>query len=498
MASAVAAPGQERTVPMGRQEALPIRPLPQAWDPIHFLGPGMVLTALGVGFGETYMWPRLVIVFGPNIRILFFIGMLIQLFVMLEMARWAMATGESIFFGAARLHPSVMWFFWLSAMFIYIWPGHIVLGAQSLETLTGNALPWAWTATAGMILIAVVLTFAPVAYSAVETVLTVLISVLVLGSIVVAAMVGNLKDVGDTILGLVGLSYWTGNPLDPRTGVFSATWLPIVVGSIAFAGPSGMQQMWYTLYLRDKGAGMGRYGGRITSWLTGEEESMPARGHTFDTNDPAELHKWRGWKRWNAFDAVVLFWGVTTLTTLIFTVLALASTQINPQAREAIVSGTRGAALDAMATAFGQAGGQVLRSAFFLFMAVVGWKMSFGIFDAFSRGQADMTWYFWPGARRIHMSKLYYGFLYFVVVFGIGVLWINQANPPTFILDMLAFMSAFAMGAYALLLLATNNLLLPKEIRPGIVSNAIMALGAVFYLGGLFYSLIFLGKIPSG
>jgi hypothetical protein len=458
----------------------------------------MVLTALGVGFGETYMWPRLVILFGPNIRILFFLGMLVQLFVMLEMARWAMATGESIFFGAARIHPVVMWFFWAAAMFIYVWPGHIALGAQSIETLSGGGLPWVWTATAGRILIALVLTFAPVVYSAVERVLTILISALVLGSIVVAAMVGDLGDLGDTILGLVGLSYWTGNPLDPQSGIFSAQWLPIVVGSIAFAGPSGMQQMWYTLYLRDKGARMGRYGGRITSWLTGEEESMPARGHTFDTSDPAEMEKWQGWRKWNIFDATVLFWGVMTLTTLIFTVLALASTQINPQAREAIVSGTRGAALNAMATAFGEAGGQVMRAIFFLAMGVVGWKMSFGIFDAFARGQADMTWYFWPGARRWHMSKLYYGFLYFVVVFGLGVLWINQANPPAFILDMLAFMSAFAMGAYSLPLLATNNMLLPKPIRPGMVSNAIMAFGAVFYLGGLFYSLIFLGRIPSG
>src|SRR5215212_5743859 len=202
MAEAVRAPAAERTVAMGRQEALPIRPLPKAWDPVHFLGPGMVLTALGVGLGETYLWPRLVIIFGPNIRILFFLGMLIELFVMLEMARWAMATGESIFFGAARLHPFVMWFFWASAMFIYIWPGHIVLGAQSIETLTGGGLPWIWTASAGMLLIGLVLTFAPVAYSAVETVLTILISVLVLGSIVVAAMVGTFSDLVQTILGL--------------------------------------------------------------------------------------------------------------------------------------------------------------------------------------------------------------------------------------------------------------------------------------------------------
>src|SRR5215216_1116987 len=123
-----------RTVPMGREEPLPVRPMPQPINWLHILGPGMVLTALGVGLGETFMWPRLVVVFGPEIRWLFLVGVTIQLFVMLEMARWTLATGESIFFGAARIHRGVMWFFWAAAVFIYIWPGHISLGAQSLST----------------------------------------------------------------------------------------------------------------------------------------------------------------------------------------------------------------------------------------------------------------------------------------------------------------------------------------------------------------------------
>jgi hypothetical protein len=277
----------------------------------------------------------------------------------------------------------------------------------------------------------------------------------------------------------------------------SAQWLPIIVGSIAFAGPSGMQQMWYTLWLRDKGAGMGKYAGRITSWLTGEEESIPDRGHTFDMADPQEMAKWRRWRQWNLFDAVVLFWGITMLTTIIYTVLALASTHINPAAREAIVAGQRTAALGAMASAFGQVGGAAAFVAFYLFMAVIGLKMSFGIFDAFARGQADMTWYFMPGARRWHMSKWYYAFLYFVVVVGIVTVILGAHEGPEFILNILAFLSSFVMGAYCVLLLAVNNFVLPKAIRPNMLVNAVIAFGAAFYLGGLFYSLFVLGALPD-
>src|SRR5680860_1047254 len=110
---------------MGREDPLPIRPLPAPLKPIHLLGPGMALTALAVGLGETFLWPRLVIVFGTQIRWLFLVGVTVQLVVMMEMARWAMATGESIFFGAARIWQPLMWLFFAIAMLVYIWPGHI-------------------------------------------------------------------------------------------------------------------------------------------------------------------------------------------------------------------------------------------------------------------------------------------------------------------------------------------------------------------------------------
>lgn len=196
----------------------------------------MVLTALGVGLGETFMWPRLVIVFGSQVQWLLLLGVTIQLFVMLEMARWAMSTGESIFYGAYRIHPAVMWFFWGVATLVYIWPGHVSLGAQALSTITG--IDWVPLAIGGILLIGVVLTVAPVVYNALEAIITVLISVLVIGAAIVASMVGSPAHLWSTITGLVSFGYVTPLMVSPE-------WLPVIVGSIAFAGPSGMQQMWY-------------------------------------------------------------------------------------------------------------------------------------------------------------------------------------------------------------------------------------------------------------
>jgi hypothetical protein len=396
----------------------------------------MILVALGVGFGETFLWPRLVIVFGPEIRWLFLVGVIVQTIVMLEMARYAMATGESIFFGAARLFKPLVWFFFLVAVLVYIWPGHISGGAEALEQLTG--IPWQLSASIGLIIIGIMFTVVTYIYNLIESLLAFLV------------------------------------------------------------GPSGMQQMWYTLWLRDKGAGMGVHIPRVRGLLhAGEEETIPNAGHMFDTDDPDEMRKWNGWQKWLRYDAILLFFGTTMLVTIIFTVLAMNAAEVNPEARTALLEGERDAALPAMADAFGQAAA-VLDPVFMIFIAVVGFKASIGLFDAFARGQSDMTYYFMPGAKRFKMAQLYSMYLWGVIIFGLIILNFGPADGPTQILDILAFLSTFVMGAYCLTLAATNIRNLPKKIRPNPLITAVLVLGGCGYLFALFYSLIKFGVTDLG
>ncbi|MGW3344632.1 Nramp family divalent metal transporter [Nonomuraea rubra] len=466
---------------------MPIRKLPDAPPSVHILGPTVFLVALGVGMGESYMWPRLVLLFGPEIRWLFLIGVTLQAVVMLEMARYAMATGESIFSGAARVFKPLMWFFFVVAIAVYIWPGHLSAGAAAFEEITG--IPWVVTAIAGLILVGVVFTLAKVIYNLLENVLSLLIGALVLGTAVVAAMVGSWGDVVTTISGMFSIGYL---PAEAMT----AAWFPVIVGACAFAGPSGMQQMWYTLHLRDSGAGMGVHQPKIRGLRhAGEEEERPNRGFMFDTDDPAEMAKWKGWRRWVTFDALLLFWGITMLVTISFTVIAQAAVRIDPAVRTAIQGDDREVALTAMSNAVSSAGSSVLGVVFLGFIALIGLNATLGLFDSFSRGQADMTYNFIPGTKKLGMSKLYAIFLWGVIIFGILILLFGPADGPSGILDTLAFLSTFAMGAYCVTLLLVNNRMLPKPIRPKWWSNVIIGFGAVFYLGMLFYSLFAYGVV---
>jgi hypothetical protein len=340
-----------------------------------------------------------------------------------------------------------------------------------------------------LVFVGILFSMLSVIYNFLEKLLGLLIGFLVVGTSIIAAIVGSWDDLAQTLGGMFAIGFMPDKAL-------SEAWFPILVGSIAFAGPSGMQQMWYTLQLRDSGAGMGAHIPKVRGLRTsGEAEAMPSRGYMFDTENPEEMKKWRGWRKWVTFDAILLFWGITMLVTISFTVLAMSAARENPNVGSLIEGGDREAALKAMSDAFASAGSPILGTLFFAFIALIGLNATLGLFDSFSRGQADMTYYFIPGAKRFSMSKLYAGFLWGVITFGILILLFGPADGPASILDVLAFLSTFAMGAYCIVLLLVNNRLLPKPIRPGPVRNLIIGFGAVFYLGMLFYSLIRFGVV---
>src|SRR5918997_7168397 len=98
-----------------------------------------------------------------------------------------------------------------------------------------------------------------------------------------------------------------------------------------------------------------------------------------------------------------------------------------------------------MAEAFGQAGGSFARVAFFLFIAIVGWKLSFGIFDALARGNADMTYYFAPFTRKWSMSRIYLSYVWIAVAAGnlvltlVGIGGMGNEDGAGFILHLLGF-----------------------------------------------------------
>jgi hypothetical protein len=177
--------------------------------------------------------------------------------------------------------------------------------------------------------------------------------------------------------------------------------------------------------------------------------------------------------------------------------MAMHAADVNSDAQRQLVDGEQEAALDAMKAAFADTGA-FLGTLFFIFIAIVGWKASVGLFDAFARGQSDMAYYFAPGAKKLKMAHLYAIFLWFVIIFGVLIINFGPVDGPTGILNVLAFLSTFVMGAYCLVLAAVNRRNLPKKLRPHPIITVVLVLGGIAYIGMLLYSTIKFGVTDLG
>jgi peptidoglycan/LPS O-acetylase OafA/YrhL len=109
-----------------------------------------------------------------------------------------------------------------------------------------------------------------------------------------------------------------------------------------------------------------------------------------------------------------------------------------------------------------------------------------------------MSYFFMPGAKRFKMAQLYAMYLWGVIIFGVIILNFGPADGPTGILDILAFLSTFVMGAYCLTLAVCNRRNLPEKIRPHMAITVVLILGGLGYLAALFYSLIKFGVTDLG
>jgi hypothetical protein len=96
------------------------------------------------------------------------------------------------------------------------------------------------------------------------------------------------------------------------------------------------------------------------------------------------------------------------------------------------------------------------------------------------------------------MSHIYGVYLWFVIIFGIIILNFGPADGPEGILDILAFLSAFVMGAYCLTLAVVNNKNLPKKLRPHWAFTVVLVLGGIGYLTAIMYSVIKYGVSDIG
>lgn len=364
-------------------EQLPRRPLPPFPGWWLALGPGIVWMALAQGSGELIWWPYLVAKYGLTFLCLLVPACLLQYPLNVEIGRYTLLTGESIFHGFFRVSRLLGLGLWVLMTLSFLWFGAFAAaGGTALAALTG--LPEGWSArgqalfwgylSIGLFLLALVCS--RVAYVLVERVMKLVAVVTVAGLLWACAQPQVYGELPAFARGLLG-------PPGPLPRPWEDADATKLLTAIAFAGLGGFWILFYSYWLREKGSGMATHVGRITGPLAGRDEPVAAEGY-LPREDAEGAARWRQWWRYLRVDATVGIAGnlLTTLMTCLLAWALLHPRGLLPQDYDIAV-----VQAEFFAVSWGQAG----RMAFLLVAAAFLADTWLATLDAVSRMQADIA-----------------------------------------------------------------------------------------------------------
>lgn len=431
------------------------------------IGPSFIILGVGLGSGELILWPYLSSNFGLGIIWAAVLGITFQFFINMEIERYTLATGESIFVGLTRKLGlfSPIWFIFTTFV-PWMWPGIIAASA----TVFAASLGFEYSGVFGialLLLLGIFYSLGEIVYKTQEKIQKAIILIGIPFIFLVTLYFAKSADwvaLGEGIIGK-GEGFW----LLPA-GLPIATFL----GALAYAGAGGNLNLAQSLYIKEKGYGMGKFSGRITNILIGKKEKITLEGSTFET-DKENLDRFKvWWKRINLEHGIV-FWLTGAFTMLLLSLLAYATvykdpgveTSINFVVREGLVIGQRTVPL------FGK---------FFLFMAgIMLFGTQFSVMGSNSRIMTENLVLSSPKKFKIKKaSKYFYTFLWLQIIAGIAILASGFTEPLALVVTG-AVLNAMSMFIYSGLVLWLNLTNLDKKIRPSLFRVGAVLLAFAFY-----------------
>lgn len=460
---------------------LPVRPEPPQIADLpakrlsfwQLAGPGAILVGLSIGAGEIMLWPFLIDKFGPGLAWAAFLGVFLQFWINVEIARYTVATGETVYTGLGRLWPGFGPVFILFNILGWIAPAWAMASGLALKTLLVGADGWGsgsvWTAIT-FSLVALALFGPKVVYAGVEKSVSFLVLIITLGLIAVALAVGTPADVAAVASGATSFGH-VPQGLDVKT-LFIA---------ITAAGAAGTANLFYCFYLRDKHVGMGARVPELRNPLRDRAEKAPAVGFTYPET-PANAGRFGAWFKHIVQDQALFFWGLNSVTILLFIFVATAILRDTPEVMKQ--GQVIGAQASALAVALPGLMGPAMRVLFLLVGFATLFSTQIALMDGVSRSISEILYVQFPRARQREHSWWY---LLIAVVWMISSTCLAAFLEARGITEMgflfnAAYVGGICMAVYAPLLLWINHTRLPKSARPSALCTVMAGLAALFYV----------------
>ncbi|QDU06312.1 hypothetical protein V6x_60640 [Gimesia chilikensis] len=337
----------------------------------------------------------------------------------------------------------------------------------------------AFLGIAGLLLVGVVLTTGPVVYNTVEKIQIFLVGMIFVIAVVLGIYLIQPYAVTAMLEGAVSI----GKMPDASSGLGTMA----LLGALAFAGAGGTMNLGQSNFIKDKGYGMGKYIGRITSPITGQEEAVSEVGYHFK-HTPENQERWKQW--WRAANIEHFFsFFLTCLACLVL--LSLISYSLfyesNGQIREGM--GKFGEGLNFI---WGQAMlleaklGNTFKLLFLLMGVAILLTTELGVLDATARISADILKVnYLRENEHWSLSKLYYFFLWGEILLGSAILLYGSIDPhfsqPLFLIKTSAAMNGGVMFLYSMILLYMNSKILSRSISTSPLRFVAMVWAAAFF-----------------
>lgn len=447
-----------------------MKPFPKPLPFRSLIGPSFIILGVGLGSGELILWPYLASNFGLGIIWAAVLGITFQFIINMEIERYTLATGESVFVGLTKkFGPWAPIWFILSTFIPWMWPGIIAsaakLGAAAIGVPYNALIPILFLFTIGFLF-----SLGKVVYKTQEQIQKTIILLGVPFVFFITLMLARTNDFQALAQGLVGNGdgYW----FLPE-GLPFATFLT----ALAYAGAGGNLNLAQSLYIREKGYGMAFYSDKLTNIFFGKKQSINLNGHTFEPTKE-NLNAFSIWWRRINLEHALIFWITGAFTMLMLSLLAYSTVYGNPNTTTSINF------VIEEARVIGQQTVPSLGTLFLAMAALMLFGTQFSVYGSNSRIMSENLILAQPKSGKTeNLSKYFYGFLWFQLLAG-SLIFLLGFREPLALLVIGGALNAISMFIYTGLMLWLNTTELLPQIRPS--KARIVLVFAAFSFYGVF------------
>ncbi|TSC84646.1 MAG: Uncharacterized protein G01um101413_30 [Parcubacteria group bacterium Gr01-1014_13] len=460
-----------------------LKPFPPSLSITKILGPSFVILALGLGSGEVILWPYLVANYGLGIAWGAILGITFQFFINMEIERYALVKGESVFVGIAKIFPHSVYWFIISTFIGFGLPGIVAASAKVLAAVLG-IVNFKWLAIVMLLVIGLLLSVGKTVYGTMEKITKGIILIGVPFIFILTVFLSSKNDWSSLASGLIGNGdgFWF-----LPAGISLATFF----AAFAYSGAGGNLNLTQSIYIKEKGYGMGKYSQKIAGLFRGnskEARQVKLSGEDFEANEE-NISSFKAWWKVINQEHFIVFLFIGALSMMLLMLLSFTTTyglSGNAEGINFVINEGR---------VIGQNLIPIAGTLFLLVVSVMLFQTQLGVMDSTSRIMAENV----AIARlkkipdgKINLSKIYYLFLWAQIAFGIVLFLLNIHEPKTLIV-LGAVINAFAMFVHTGLVYWLNHKSLPVIFRPGLFRK--IAILVIFLFFGFFSAVVLLDQL---